>query len=101
MAYETASRIISGRKAVGVPGVAEKLVATNTGCYRIDLSADIANTSPIVIGGSGVVAAADAQKGVVLTPGNPPLTILARDVSSVYVDVITADDAVVFNYYQT
>ena len=99
MAYEIANTIVSGRKAVSA-GVAEKLVATVTPCYRVDLSADLGNDNPVVIGGSTVVAASDAQKGIVLIPGNAPVTILTNDASKIYVDAQTNGDAVCFNYYQ-
>lgn len=98
---ETASRIVSGRKAVAAAGVAEKLVATSTQCFMILISADIGNTSPIVVGNADVVAAIGSQEGVVLTPGNPPVMFLVRDVSSVYVDAITNNDAACFVYFAT
>ena len=101
MAYEIASKIISGRKVVTTAGTAEKLVSSVTHCYRVDISADLGNTNPIVIGGSTVVAASGSQKGIVLIPGNDPRTILINDVSKIYVDSITSGDAAVFNYYQS
>jgi len=99
MAYEIASRIESGRKAVAHAGTAEKLVADKTGCFMILLSADLGNTSPLVVGNADVVAANGSQKGVVLTPGNPPAMFLVRDVSSVYVDSQNDGDAVCFVYF--
>ena len=99
MAYEIASKIVSGRKVVDSAGTAEKLVATSTYCYRVDLSADLGNTNPVVVGNADVVAASGAQKGIVLVPGNDPVTILTDDVSKIYVDSQTDGDAVCFNYY--
>lgn len=101
MAYETASRIVSGRKTVAVAGTAEKIIATATGCFKVLLSADLANTSPIVIGDSSIVAALDSQRGVVLTPGNPPVEFPIRDVSKIYVNAITMGDSVCFVYFAT
>lgn len=101
MAYEIASKIVSGRKAVSNAGTAEQLLSTVTHCYRVDVSADLGNTNPVVLGGSTVVAAEGSQKGIVLIPGNAPRTILIDDVSKIYVDSITDGDAVCFNYYQT
>ena len=98
MAYEIANQIISGRKATNA-GSAVALSATNIFCYRIDISADLGNTSPVVVGGSGVVAALGSQEGVVLTPGNPVYTILTNNVAKVYLDVVTNGDAVCFTYY--
>lgn len=101
MAYETASRIVSGRKTVAVAGTAEKIIATATGCFKVLLSADLANTSPLVIGDSSVIAALDSQQGVVLTPGNPPVEFNVRDVSTIYVNAITNGDSVCFVYFAT
>lgn len=99
MAYEISNKIVSGRKAVNPAGTAVKLSATVIHCYRVDLCADINNANPVVVGGSGVVAAGGSQKGTVLIPGNIPHTILTNDVSKVWVDSITNGDAVVFTYY--
>lgn len=99
MAYEIAERIESGRKTVTSAGTAVPLVAASTYCFMVLLSADLANTSPIVVGNADVVAALDAQKGVVLTPGNPPVMFLVRDVADIYVDSITDGDSVCFVYF--
>jgi len=101
MAYEIASRIVSNRKAVAVAGTAEKIIATATPCFMVLLSADLGNTSPVVIGDANVVAANGAQKGVVLTPGNPPAMFLVRDASDIYADAQTNGDAVCFVYFAT
>ena len=99
MAYEIARKIVSGRKTVTPAGTAVQITTTSIQCFLVLLSADLANTSPIVIGSSNVVAALDSQKGVVLTPGNPPLVFPIRNVSDIYVDVITAGDSVCFVYF--
>jgi len=101
MAYEIASRIESGRKAVSTAGVAEKIIAASTHCFMVLISADLGNTGPVVVGNADVVAAAGSQKGVVLTPGNPPVMFLVRDVSSIYADSQNDGDAVCFVYFAT
>lgn len=101
MAYEIASRIISGRKVVAAAGTAEKLVATETQCFMVMLSADLGNKAPIVIGNSDVVAANGSMKGVVLTPGNPPAIFSVRDAASIYIDSQQDGDAVCFTYFAT
>lgn len=99
MAYEIASRIVSGRKTVASAGTAEALVAVDTYCYRVLISADLANTSPVVVGDADIVAALDSQRGIVLTPGNPPLEFLVRNVKDIYVNAITTGDSVCFLYF--
>lgn len=99
MSEETAKRIISDNKAVTVTGTAEKLVADVTGCYRVDISADVNNTKAIVIGGLGVVALAGDQKGTILFPGNNPIIIYTNDVSKIYVDAEVSGELACFTYY--
>ena len=99
MAFEIALKLISGRKAVTPAGTAQKIVAVATGCYRVDLCADPGNTNPVAIGGSAVVALEGSVKGIMLIPGNPPITILTNDVSKIWVDSQTSGDSVCFTYY--
>lgn len=99
MAYEIANQIICNRKAVTAAGTAEKLIAATTYCYRVDISADLGNTSPVVVGGADTKATLGSQKGVVLTPGNPVFTILTNDVSKIYIDALTNGDGACFVYY--
>jgi hypothetical protein len=99
MAFEIGRSIISGRKAVVAAGTAEPLAATSTYCYRIDLCADLGNDKPVVIGGSNVKAASGEQIGIVLVPGNPPITLIIDDVAKIYVDAQTNGDAVCYAYY--
>ncbi len=99
MSYEIARTIVSGRKAISNAATAEKIVANATSCFMVLVSADLGNTSPVVVGNSDVVAANGSQVGVVLTPGNPPLVFMVRDVSSIWADVQTNSDAVCFTYF--
>lgn len=99
MAYEIASRIESGRKAVTTAGTAEPILASNQWCFMVLISADLGNASPVVVGNADVVAANGSQKGVVLTPGNPPVMFLVRNVADIYVDSQNNGDAVCFVYF--
>ena len=90
---------VSGRKAITTAGTAEKLVAASTPCVKVELSADLGNTNPVAVGGSGVVAASGSQEGIVLIPGNDPYVIEIDDVVKLWADVQTNGDAVAFNYY--
>ena len=101
MAYEIANKIKTGRKAIASAGVAEKITPNVIQCFMVILSADIGNTNPVVVGDSNVVAASGSQRGVVLVPGNPPVTFLTTDASKIYVDAQTDGDAVCFAIFQT
>lgn len=91
--------MVSGRKVVTTAGAAEALTATSTPCSKVILSADLGNTNPVVIGDSSVVAASGSQQGIVLVPGNDPVTIYVNDLSEVYVDSQTDGDAVCYVYF--
>ncbi len=101
MAYETASKIVSGRKAVTTAGTPEKLVATATGCFKVLISADIGNAGAVILGDQNIVQTSKSQQGVILTPGNPPVEFQVRDVSIIYVDALNSGDAVCFVYFVT
>lgn len=95
-----AATITSGRKVVTTAGTAEVLVATSTPCYRIDVTADTGNTEgPIAIGGSTVVAANGSQIGILIIPGNVPVTIYIDNLNKLYVDSQSNGDAICYNYY--
>ncbi len=99
MAQEIARTIVSGRKAVTVAGTAEKIIANATACFMVAISADLGNANPVVVGDVDVVAANSSQRGVVLTPGNPPLVFFVRDVSSIWVDSQNSGDSICFVYF--
>lgn len=97
--HTRASNLVTGRKAVTAAGTAERIVATSTPCFRVDVGADLNNSNPVVVGDSGVVAAAGSMEGTILMPGNAPHVILIDDLYKLYVDSQTNNDAVVFTYY--
>jgi len=95
----TPSAVTSGRKAVSSAGTAERIVASSTPCKYVYLSAALGNTNPVVVGGSGVVAANNTQAGIVLIPGNDPIRVDIDDLNKLYVDAQTNNDAVCYSYF--
>ena len=91
--------IISGRLAVALTGSAVPLTTSSIACDRIDLSADLGNDNPVVVGGASVAASSGTIRGIVLIPGNTPFTIPINNLNKLYVAVQTAGDAICFNYY--
>lgn len=100
MAYEIGRTVVSDRKAVASAGTAVQLSITSIACFMVIVSADLGNSSPVVVGGADTVAADGSQKGIVLVPGNNPVTILADNLNKIYVDAQTNGDAVVYTYFQ-
>lgn len=96
---EKGNKIVVGRKAVTSAGTAEQLVTTATACFTVIVSADLGNNNPVVIGNSDVIAEAGSQKGIVLVPGNNPVSMFIDDVSKIYVDSQSNGDAVCFAYF--
>lgn len=81
-------------RTVTTAGTAVQLTATATPCRKVWLNADLGNTNPVVVGDSTVVAANGSQRGIVLIPGNPPVSIEIDDLSKLYVDAQTSGDEV-------
>jgi hypothetical protein len=95
-------RLVSGRKAVTAGGTAETLSATSIAVDRVWVMAATANTNPVVIGGSDVVAAVGTRKGIAIRSTDPP--VLLRDIDElgdIWVDAVTNGEAVTFMYVPT
>lgn len=95
--------LVSGRTAVTTGGTAVQLSATSTPINTIRIMAATANTNPVVIGGSDVVAAVGTRKGIALRATDPPITLDAQtdgvdELSDIYVDAVTNGEAVTWLY---
>ena len=97
---EIAKTIVSDRTAVPSAGVRVRLSTTSVSIFRIDVSADVGNDEVVVIGDENVVAASGSQKGTVLFAGNPSITIYIDDLNKLYVDAISAGDAITYTYHR-
>ena len=98
MAFEIARKIVSGRKAVAALGVAEKLVATATQCFEVDVCADTGNTKAIVVGALNIVAIPGSQVGSILLPGEV-VKMHVDDVNKIWVNAQVNGEAVCYTYY--
>lgn len=95
--------LVSGRKAVTAGGTAERLSTTSVAINSIRIMAATANTNPVVIGGSDVVAAVGTRKGIALRATDPPITLDAEtdgvdELSDIWVDAVTNGEAVTYVY---
>lgn len=94
--------LVSGRTTVTTGGTAVRLSSTSVSINALWVMAATANTNPVVIGGSDVVAAVGTRKGVALRSTDPPLRLLAQDgvdeLSDIYVDAVTNGEAVTWFY---
>lgn len=94
--------LVSGRTAVVAGGTAVPLSAASTPIRSVWIMAATANTNPVVIGGSDVVAAVGTRKGVALRATDPPVRLTSADgvdeLSDVYVDAVTNGEAVTWAY---
>lgn len=95
---ESYSNIGTGRKVVTTGGTEVALVASNTPCRRVDITAETGNTNPVVVGGANVVAALATRQGTPLAAGTT-LTLYVDDLSKVYIDAVTDGEGVTFTYY--
>jgi len=85
-----------GRQIVGTSGVAVALVATSTPCQSIIVCGDVDAGIVTVIGDSNVVATTTGINGVIIIPGNSPVTISSTNAGDVYVDAQENGGAVSF-----
>lgn len=91
------SNIGVGNKSVAAAGTAEVL-STSTKCQKVEITAFETNTGIIVVGGSGVVAAAATRKGTPLSPGNT-LTLNIHNLAKIYLDTTVSGDSVSYTWY--
>lgn len=90
------SSIGDGRKTVTTAGTAEAL-AGSTPCKKVVITAMIANTGNIAIGGSTVVALEANRRGALLMAGGS-VAIEIDNLSKIYIDSEVNGEGVNFYY---
>jgi len=85
-----AAAIVSG--TVAMTGSPVQLTATSTACREVWVSADLGAANPIAVGSSNANATDGAWKGLILVPGNSPVSIKINDLSKLYADGTSGDD---------
>lgn len=95
---ESHANIGDGRKTVTLAGTAERLVAANTPCRKVEIQALPGNTDNVVVGASSVVAAAGTERGTILAPG-ATATLYVQDLYPLYVNAAVSGEGVSFSYY--
>jgi hypothetical protein len=92
----------SGRTAVAAAGTALPLTAVSTACESVTITAFAANTKPVCVGGSDVVAAAAGRKGTPLEKGQTVKFTRDQDgisdLSHVFVDSEVNGEGVSYSY---
>ena len=92
--------IVSGTKTVTTAGTAVQITATPTTIKGVWVCADLIAGIIVTVGDSAVVGNASGMRGLVLTPGNPPIFIPITDLSLLYVDA-QANNGKLSYAYQT
>lgn len=93
-AGDVAGTLTNGRKTVTTPGTPVAL-ASSAACAWVAVTALASNADVVSVGGSGVLATAGSETGVVLAPG-ASVTIPTTNVSNVFVDALVAGNGVSF-----
>lgn len=78
--------VVSGTKTVATAGTAVQVTATPTTIKGVWVNADLIAGIVVTVGDSSVVGNVSGMKGLVLTPGNPPVFLTITDLSLLYVD---------------
>lgn len=81
-----ASAIVTGTKTVTTAGTAVQVTATPTTIKGVWVNADLLAGTVVTVGDSAVVGNASGMKGLILTPGNPPIFLQITDLSLLWVD---------------
>ncbi len=93
----------SGRKVVTSAGTPERLVDTETPCFKVEISGLESNTDIVVVGASTVVAGtsldgAGTRKGTPISAGQT-LTVEIDNPYKLFIDAVVSGEGVSFTYY--
>ena len=80
------SSIVSGTKTVTTAGTAVQVSASPVPCKGVWVCCDLIVGVVVVVGDSAVVGNASGMKGVILTPGNPPIFLAVTNLNLLWVD---------------
>lgn len=97
-AIATPTTITSGTKTVTTAGTAVQITAVSTPIKGVWINADLLQGSVVAVGDSGVKANASGMKGLILTPGNPPIFLAISDLNLLWVDAQTNGGKLSFAY---
>ncbi len=93
-----ATGVVSGTKTVTNAGTAVRITATPTTIKGIWVNADLIAGIVVTVGDSSVVGNASGMKGIVLTPGNPPIFLAINALSLLWVDSQTNGGKLAYFY---
>lgn len=92
------STIVSGTKTVTTAGTAVQITATPTTIKGVWVCADLLAGTVVTVGDSSVVGNASGMRGVILTPGNPPIFLAINDLSILWVDAVSNGGKLAYFY---
>jgi len=89
-------KVNDGRTVVAAAGTAV-ILAADTKCQRVVLTAEVDNTGDVVVGGSTVIAALATRRGSPLAPGDSA-TFITNNLKNIYIDAMVSGDGVTYHY---
>ena len=95
----TLSTLVTGTTTVTTTGTTVRITATPTPIRGIWLSADLVVGAVITVGDSSVVGWATGMRGIILTPGNPPVYLPITDLSFLWVDSMADGGKLCYAYH--
>ena len=95
----TLSTLVSGTTTVTTTGTTVQITSTPTPIKGVWLSADIYAGAIMTVGDSAVVGWQTGTKGIVLSPGNPPVYLPIYDLSFLWVDSNTNGGKLAYAYH--
>ena len=93
-----ASAIVTGTKTVTTAGTAVQVSAASVPIKGVWVNADLLAGTVVTVGDSGVVGNASGMKGLILTPGNPPIFLQITDLNLLWVDAQANGGKLAYSY---
>lgn len=95
----SSSSIVSGTTTVTTAGTPVRVTSVSTPIKGVWVCADLLAGSPVTVGDSSVVGNSSGMKGVILTPGNPPIFLMISNLNLLYVDSVNDGGKLAYLYF--
>lgn len=83
------STATSGTKTITTAGTSVQVTAVSTSIKGVWVCADLLAGIVVTVGDSSVVGNVSGMRGVILTPGNPPIFLAISNLNLLYVDAVS------------
>lgn len=93
-----ASTLVTGTKTVTTAGTPVQVNAASTPIKGVWVNADLLAGTVVTVGDSSVVGNASGMRGLILTPGNPPIFLQITNLNLLWVDAQANGGKLAYTY---